>query len=206
VDTAKFFPSPAQRTATRDSLQWGNSFVWLAVGRLELAKDYPNLLSAFKTAHDAYPTSRLVIAGSGRLEASLRERTHTLGLSKAVEFLGTRTDIPQLLAGCDAFVMSSAWEGAPLALLEASSSGIPVVTTAAGGIQEQVQQDRTGFIVPIKDSAALAGAMTRLMSLPPAALASMGQAGRAHVQEHFSVEAVCQQYGQLYDEVLQQCR
>src|SRR4051794_24243018 len=104
----------------------------MAVGRLELAKDYPTMLAAFRAVLDQHPEAVLAIVGDGRLRAELKALAGSLGVGEAVQFLGTRADVARLLNGCDGFVLSSAWEGGPIALLEAAAASVPVVSTRVG--------------------------------------------------------------------------
>jgi glycosyltransferase involved in cell wall biosynthesis len=103
----------------------------------------------------------------------------------------------------DAYVMSSAWEGTPMVLLEAGATGLPIVATAVGGNGEVIVDGQTGFLVPPGDSEALMQAMLRLMDLSPEERVRMGLAGRAHVEANYSLERVVDQWEKLYQELLQ---
>jgi glycosyltransferase involved in cell wall biosynthesis len=203
VDTNRFAPNSRTRSRVRAEQGWENSFVWLAVGRFELAKDYPTMLRAFKLVRERHSTARLAIAGSGRLEAELRQFVNQTRLTSHIDFLGTRTDIADLLAGCDGYVMSSAWEGAPLALLEACSSALPVVTTDAGGVSEVVVSGENGFIVPIGNVEQLASAMSDIVAATPAHRQHLGERARRRIVEHFSINSTFQGYEQCYSRMLQ---
>jgi len=102
----------------------------------------------------------------------------------------------------DAYVMSSAWEGMPMVLLEASATGLPIVATDVGGNREVVLHNKTGFLVPPKDSDALAHAMLLLMHLPRALRNQMGQRAREHVLAHFDLERVVDSWEELYQRLL----
>ncbi|MEM9906890.1 MAG: glycosyltransferase, partial [Cyanobacteria bacterium P01_D01_bin.44] len=140
-----------------------DTFVWLAVGRLEPSKDYPNLLNALSRL--TVEKVHLVIAGDGTLRESLQQLAKDLEVSDQVAFLGWRRDIPDLLTLADALVLSSAWEGMPNVLMEALSLARPVVATNVGGVPEVVQDWDSGFLVPPGDANALAQKMDRLMGL-----------------------------------------
>ena len=112
------------------------------------------------------------------LEAAIGD----LGLRNDVALLGLRTDVRDLLQASDAYVMSSAWEGLPIALLEAAASTLPIVATAVGGNAEVVLDGISGLIVPPRDPAALASAMVAIMSFDEAHRAELGTAGRSHVR------------------------
>ncbi|MFN3326199.1 MAG: glycosyltransferase [Bryobacteraceae bacterium] len=188
VDTRLYHP-PA---APRDS----NDFVWLAAGRLMWKKDYPNLIDAFTRVG----RGSLWIAGSGPQEAELRQLA-TQSAAR-IRFLGQRSDLPALLHEADAFVLSSVVEGLPMVLLEAAASGLPCVTTGAGGASEVVLDGETGFVVPPGDAAALAAAMTRIMEMPAGQRLRLGEAARRHAVARFGIEAVLDQWELLYRELL----
>ena len=148
VDAERFRPKAEQRRRTRASLDWHGSFVWLAVGRLAIAKDYPNLIDAFQEVHLEFPESRLAIAGEGSVRPQIEELIRHHELQSAVSLLGMRSDVPQLMNACDAFVMSSVWEGGPLVLLEAAACARPLVATNVGVAPQIVIPGNTGFLIP----------------------------------------------------------
>ena len=136
-----------------------DQFLWLAVGRLSEAKDYPNLLHAFSALSQRYPDARLLIAGDGPLRSYLDSMIQRLGMEDLVRLLGLRLDMPNLYAASDALVLSSAWEGMPVVVLEAMASATPVVATSVGAVPEVVSDGVSGLIVPPHDHEALANAM-----------------------------------------------
>ena len=202
IDPERFRPCAEQRQRTRAAHGWADSFIWLAVGRLELAKDYPNLIRAFHKVHEHSPISRLVIAGEGRVRTQIEGLIRSGGLQAAVSLLGLRTDIPDLVNACDALVVSSAWEGGPIVLLEAGAAGRPVVATEVGAAPEIVVRGQTGYLVPVRDPHALGKAMTELMELGPDERAHMGREARRYVMDRFSLRSVHDRYKRLYSEVL----
>lgn len=197
IDLQRFAAGPEVRAQVRTELgTHPSAFLWLAVGRLEPAKDYPNLLAALARLR-AVPEPRLAIAGGGRLRAELEERARELGVAERVTFLGARRDVPRLLAAADAVVLSSAHEGMPNALLEAGAAARPVVATDVGGVREVVRDGESGTVVPARDPAALAAAMERLMALTPEERQRFGQAGRHHIAGTFSVDAMAGRWRDL---------
>lgn len=202
VDTEVFRPSLRARLRFRRDLGWEDEFIWLAAGRLELAKDYPNLIEAFRIAHQTNPRCRLAIAGQGSLRDSIENQVRAANLGSAVTFLGVRTDMPELMNASDGFVLASVWEGAPLVVLEAAACGLPVVSTRVGGTPDMVREGVTGILVPPRDSASLARAMCQLMAMQPDARLQMGEEARQHVVRRFSKRAMLDQYYRLYCETL----
>ncbi len=175
-------------------------FIWLAVGRLREQKDYPNLLHAFSqlTGFNTY----LLIAGEGKLLSELKQQTKSLGLNKQVFFLGMRKDIPDLLATADGFVLSSAWEGMPNVVMEALASSTPVVATDVGGVRELVEDSKSGFVVPPRDSIALARAMKALIESSDQQRQQMGKRGLLHIKSQYSLEKITQNWEELYQSYL----
>lgn len=195
-------PDTGRRAATRASLGVGDEFLWLAAGRLEAAKDYPNMTAAFAQVHRASPDARLVIAGVGDLEASVRAGIAEAELGSRVALLGFRPDIPELMEAADGFLMSSAWEGLPMVLLEAGASALPAVVTDVGGSQDAVIDGVSGAIVPPHDPGALAVAMLGLMARPATERRTMGDAARDHVHATFSMDAIADRWDVTYRDLL----
>ena len=203
VDTEQIRNMPAgSREGLRTSLGLGDQFVWLAVGRFETAKDYPNMLRAFARVRQQRPDAVLLLVGRG----SLREKTEALAgelkLGGAVRFLGVRTDVPLIMSAADAYVMSSAWEGMPMVLLEAAAAGLPIVATAVGGNREVVLDGESGLLVPPRDDEALGSAMVRLSGFSESHRRSMGDRGHEHVRAQYGLKRVAERWEAIYREVL----
>jgi glycosyltransferase involved in cell wall biosynthesis len=193
---------PGARDRLRRELGVDGKFVWLAVGRFEVAKDYPNMLRAFARVHERRPEAGLLLVGKGSLQAETEALARELQLGQAVRFLGVRDDVPALVSSADGYVMSSAWEGMPMVLLEAAAGGLPIVTTRVGGNQEAVLDGETGFLAPPRDPEALAEAMLRLMGLGEAERRALGERGREHVRSCYGLSRVADRWEELYREVL----
>ncbi len=204
IDTAKFKPNKAAGQRLRNELGVDNYFfVWLAVGRFEEAKDYPNMLRTFSMIVSKKSDVVLLLVGQGSLMEEVKKLASELKLEDKVRFLGVRRDVPDLMNAADAYVMSSAWEGMPMVLLEAGACGLPVVATDVGGNSEVVLNGKTGFIVPPRNPEALAQAMEKTMALPKEKRLEMGEAGRAYIEANYSLEHVVDQWEGLYMELLQ---
>jgi glycosyltransferase involved in cell wall biosynthesis len=189
------------REALRSSLGLAREFVWLAVGRFEVAKDYPTMLRAFAGVRGRHPEAVLLLVGRGSLQRETEALTRTLGLDGGVRFLGVRRDVPRLMGLADAYLMSSAWEGMPMVLLEAAATGLPIVTTSVGGNREVVENEETGFLVPPGDPDALGSAMLRVMDLSESDRRAMGARGRERVRSRYGLSRVVERWEQLYREV-----
>jgi glycosyltransferase involved in cell wall biosynthesis len=177
-------------------------FVWLAVGRLAPAKDYPNLLRAFTEVRAVRGDARLWIAGDAEVGqiAALQQVLSELEIRDAVRWLGLRRDMPAVLEAADAFVSGSAWEGMPLAVGEAMAMGKPVVATDVGGVRELVGE--AGVVVEAKDSETLAKAMLATMKESREERAADGRAARERIVEHFSMDATAERWAALYEQVV----
>lgn len=202
LDTTRFGRNDETRRTYRAELDLISRFCWLAVGRLAPGKDYPNMLGAFGRVADSYPGVRLLIVGEGDLREQITKIIGELGLTSSVSLLGERRDVADLMSAADGFVMSSAWEGAPMVLLEASASSLPVVATDVGGNAELVRDGETGIIVRPGDEAELADGMVRVMSMSEERRRMMGAAGRAYVEREFSLPAVLDRWEGLYESLI----
>jgi glycosyltransferase involved in cell wall biosynthesis len=196
VDTDKFAPSDAIRERVRKELNLGDSFVWLAVGRLVEQKDYPNLFSALTRVPEG--NWRVLIAGKGPMETDLKTLVDELALADRVQFLGTRANMPDLFKASDAYVLSSSFVGLSMALLEAAASGLPAVVTDVGGNRDLVLDGQTGHVVPPANPQALATAITRLMELSLGERRALGNFARRHCVEHYRFEGIGEQWVRLY--------
>ena len=131
---------------------------------------------------DATGPPVLVVVGDGPLRADLDRRVRSGTNGARVMLLGARADVPQILPAFDVFVLSSHWEGEPIALLEAMAAGLPCVATATEGAREILGDDASsGCLVPVGDVAALGDAVTSLLR-DPGARDALGAAGRARVR------------------------
>jgi glycosyltransferase involved in cell wall biosynthesis len=205
VDSTLFRPDRESRETVRKAFGIEDStFVWLAVGRFEPQKDYPTMISAFSKLHRLHPTSQLLIAGQGVLLAEMQHFAKELNLSDSIRFIGLRKDIAALLNGADAFVLSSAWEGLPMVLLEAASVGLPIVATDVGGNREVVRSNVNGYLFPSRDTDTLAKKMHLVMTLEPDKRMAMGREGRQLIETYFDLEIVVDQWEEIYLNFLKQ--
>ena len=201
LNTEKFKPDVHDRERLRDELGLDKAFVWLAIGRLVEAKDYPNMIKAFAMLPEG-TVAKLLIVGQGELEAELKQLVRDLQQENRIHFIGVRQDIPQLMNAIDGYVMSSAWEGLPMVLLEAAACGKPIVATDVGGNREIVLNKSSGFIVPAGNARELASAVTNVSSMSSSDRNIMGNAGRQYVEGKYSIESVVSMWEDLYKEFL----
>jgi glycosyltransferase involved in cell wall biosynthesis len=184
-------------------MQAKDRFIWLAVGRLAPAKDYPNLLRAWAQIHEKHQAARLWIAGAGHF-AEVITQNDLIGTAarhdSGVEWLGLRRDIADLLDAADGFVLSSAWEGMPLVIGEAMAMQKPLVATDVGGVRELVGD--AGLLVPASDSQALAGAMLHIMTMNDQQRRSLGKQARERIELHFSMQTKADEWERLYHQLM----
>lgn len=120
-----------------------------------------------------------------------------------IKYLGHRTDIADILKGSHIVCLPSYREGLPKSLLEALSSGRPIITTDVPGCREVCENDVNGLLVPARDSVALSQAIEKLV-INPELRRAMGRAGRKRAESEFSNEIVCTQTLDLYRKLLSQ--
>ncbi len=167
------------------------------IGRLSPEKGVENLIRAMAIIAGLEPGFRLEIAGDGRCMGELRELSHSLGLGTYVRFLGEVRDVAEVLQRASMFVLPSKTEGISLTLLEAMSSGLPVIATRVGGTIEVIEEGVSGLMVTAKSPAELAGAMLRVYREPHRA-AETGRAAHVRVTEQFDVMRMVKEYEALY--------
>ena len=138
-----------------------------------------------------------MIVGKGWLRPKLEALAANLGISRAVIWTGFRQDIPRLLAAMDIYVQPSANEGLSRSMLEAMSSGKPVIVTDVGGAKEVVSNGRTGILIAPGSASAIATAIVGLLDHPDKRSA-FAQAGQSRVFEEFGVQRMVDAYQDLY--------
>jgi glycosyltransferase involved in cell wall biosynthesis len=142
-----------------------------------------------------------VIVGDGPEEAALRAQATELGIADRVVFTGYRRDVEKMFGMSDVIVLTSLWEGLPRVLVQAAAAGRPAISFACDGAHEVIADGKNGWVVPMRDTAAVRDRMAQL--LEDAALrASFGVAARANVNESWTVEAMVAQIDDLYRRLL----
>jgi glycosyltransferase involved in cell wall biosynthesis len=167
--------------------------VLLSVGRLVYQKGHEYLVHEMPRVLGRYPHAKAVICGEGALRPDLERQIGELGIESRVRLVGNRNDVGKFLASADVFVLPSRWEGLPVALLEAMGAGLPVVATRVEGVEEVVEDERQGLLVPPEDAEALAAALLQLMG-DPLLRKQMGEAGRTRIQSFYTLDIMCDNY------------
>jgi glycosyltransferase involved in cell wall biosynthesis len=201
IPTDEYAPNPDTRAQWRQAHGIEpRATVVTHIGRFAVQKNHALLVEAFAQVHSDAPLY-LLLVGGGELEDAVREQVVELGLQERVRFLGVRADVPAILNASDLFVLSSRWEGNPMSVMEALAAGLPVVSTAVGGVPELVQEGETGLLVPSEDTGALACALQALVD-DPARRQAMGAAARQHAIAHFDIRHTVRMYEELYERLL----
>ena len=170
------------------------------VGRLAPVKGVEYFVRMAGSLGFQVPRARFVIAGAGSEESRLREISYAHKLGDRLVFLGYVSPVAPVLAVCDVVVIPSLSEGFALVAAEAMALGRPVVGTNVGGLADVVVDGVTGLLTPPADPESLATAVARLLR-DPALMQSMGEAGAARVEEHFTVERMVRDHLALYEEL-----
>ena len=194
-----------QPAAPRDVVRraWDVSPDDIVVGTVALFKAQKGLsflVEAARIATAANPRLRFVHMGDGPLRDDVVRSIAAAGLGDRFRLLDRIPDPMTLLKGLDMFALPSIWEGLPIALLEAMSAGLPVVGTTVSGIEEVIEHNRSGLLVPPADAAALANAILSLAA-DPVARRRLAE-GAANRVGRFAPDLVAAAYRQLTLQVL----
>lgn len=200
VDTDVWQPDVGTRKRMRAQLDVDDAFVWLAAGRLAAVKNFSTLLSALALLPDS---AHLFIAGSGPLEAELRQQAIASCIQHRVHFLGFVANLAPWMKAADAAVLASHWEGLPLVLLEAAAAGLPAVATDVPGSRDVIVPGRTGFLCPADEPAEMAAAMQQVMHLSAGQRAEIGRRARERAIENFNLSKILDHWEALYERLLQ---
>lgn len=182
----------------RERKETGETVSFITTGRLAEIKNHKLMLEAFALVYREYPAISLTIVGDGDQLAGLRAFCSSLGIEEAVRFLGFRSDVPDLLARHDVFLLSSRYEGVSIALLEAMCLSMPAIVTDVGGLPEMVTDADSGFVVPSGRPEEYAAAMTRLV-VQPSLIDALGARARQRYIDEFSEEIVISKYNAVYE-------
>lgn len=194
-------PVPEQMLAAKKYISIGDKRRLLSVGRLDNEKQFSLLIKVFATLAANNHNWSLRIIGEGPLRQVLEQEIVSLNLSRRVELLGRSTNIAEELAQADAFVLNSAYEGFPNALLEAMAVGLPCVTfDCPSGPPEMSMEGQVALLVPLNDERALAHELERLMT-DEDLRHSLGNKARISVMERYTLERVLERWDSLFEEV-----
>jgi glycosyltransferase involved in cell wall biosynthesis len=191
-----------EHSTLRDELELSADAILVGcVAVLRPDKGHLELINAMLPLLRTRPKLHLVLAGGGssgfeQLQAHI---AHS-GVSDRIHMLGTRRDVPNVLAGLDIFCLATRQEAMGTAFLEAAASGLPVIGTDVGGVCEMMRPGETGLLVPLDDAQALQHALIQLID-SPVLRTKMGQAGyqRVHTEGIFTTETLAKRTECIYD-------
>ena len=174
------------------------NMIGVVVATFKKQKGHRFLVEAVSSLVQKYPEFRVLFVGDGELRSEMENLVDELGLKGVIHFLGTRSDIPSILAASDLFILPSLWEGLPMALIEAMASGLPVVATRVSGTSEVMVDGKSGILVEPGVSKALASAIQKMLENPEKTR-EMGIFARDRVEDLFSAKTQASEYIELFN-------
>jgi glycosyltransferase involved in cell wall biosynthesis len=198
-----------EHSTLRDELNLSSDAILVGcVAVLRPNKGHLELINAMLPLLRTRPKLHLVLAGGGSPGfEQLQAHSKHSGVSDRIHMLGTRRDVPNVMAGLDIFCLATRQEAMGTAFLEAAASGLPVIGTDVGGVGEMMRPGETGLLVPLDDAQALQNALIQLID-SPALRTKMGQAGfqRVHTEGIFTTETLAKRTECIYDQWLRDLR
>jgi len=200
VNTDKFKRSEEGRRKLRAQYGWDEDTIvigTLAVFRFQKRLDL--WLEIFKMISEQNPDKKIkgVIVGAGPLKDQIEQKQKELNLEQDILMPGLQTNTIDWFSAMDIYMMCSIFEGLPIALLEAMSCGLPVVTTNAGGIGEVIRHEVDGLLVPVDESYKLVEEVGKIISNESVRL-QFANASRVRVLESFGMERMVKELESLY--------
>jgi len=192
--------TPRKQWRTKEGFK-DSDILFVCVARFAPQKNHALLMKSFATGPGSDPRAHLVLVGEGELRTDLEEQARNLKLAGKVHFLGLRSDIPDVLGATDVFVLSSDYEGNPLSVLEAMASGLPIISTAVGGVPNLFEAGKEGFLVAPGDLHGLAKSMNSLL-IYQATRESMGAAAASRARKNFDLSNMVRAYEEVYEYLL----
>lgn len=195
---ANFVPEevlmPAQPAFPRDV---GKVRVAMVARMNNPVKNYPMLLRGTAQVAQDVPGLELLLAGDGPLRPELERLASQLGIANCVQFLGNRSDIPEIMSSVDIAVLTSNSEGLSNSILEAMAAGRPVIATATGGNVDLIKHGINGLLIPVGGESELVDAL-RTLATDPELRSRMGAEGKKRIVGEFRLESVVGKYRDLY--------
>jgi glycosyltransferase involved in cell wall biosynthesis len=206
VDCDRYVPViESEKRQSREKFKIKNShFVFGYAAHFIEVKDHFTLLKAYKTMKDDYPEISLIFCG-GAHDREYHKRVMDFinqnNLSSDVKLLGTISDMRKFYSACDCLVFPSKFENLSLVILEALSSGLPIIATNRGGNIDQVIDGENGFLIEPENHIELAAAMRKYLEYP-AIINGQGVESRKIAKNKFSVDVMVKKVEELYLELL----
>lgn len=179
-------------------------FVVGTVANYRPQKDYPTLLRAARRACDALPSLRVVAVGQGPLAERIEQLRRELRLEDRLILTGFRPDAARVMSAFDVFTLASEYEGLPVALMEATALGLPIVATSVGGATDFFTDGSTAALVAVGDSTALSDGWLRLAS--DTAFREKCATASAAIAAEFDVQRTTDEIETIYEYALGRAR
>ncbi|MCW4010265.1 MAG: glycosyltransferase family 4 protein [Candidatus Bathyarchaeota archaeon] len=206
VDTTKFQPAVDKRKAKKEMGLNPDELAIVSVGRLYARKGLFTLIESMPAVVKRFPKAKFVISGKGQSDEMRKLIAHAerLGIRSSIVFTGYTPDekLPTLYQAADVFAFSTFYEHHPFAVLEALSTGLPVVTTNVGGIPETIVDGKNGFMCQPFNAEQFSSRILYLLE-HPAAAQEMGRLARKTIEEQLDWRIVVKDAMNVYEEVLQ---
>lgn len=196
VDLQRFHPRWPSRALQEELALAPETPVAAIVAALRPEKNHELFLRAAALVHRELPQARFLIVGDGPRRDALESLARELDVSEAVRFLGSRSDVPEILSLVDVLLLTSHTEANPISILEAMAAEKPVVATRVGSVEETVEDGETGFLVAPGETGEIARRVIALLKDRPRA-AVMGRAGRERVIANWSIDRTVDAYQDL---------
>lgn len=201
IDTARFRPNVEARRKLRRELQISETApVCGIVAALRPEKDHCLFVTAAAKVLDTVPEARFLIVGDGPERPAIEAKCRELNVERQVILLGSRSDIPELLAACDLFALTSKNEASPVSILEAMSVELPIVAPRVGSIPQAVDQGINGLLYPASDLAAVTESLRQLLASGDQ-MRQMGKSAREKAIRYGSLETMVNGYESLIETV-----
>lgn len=171
--------------------------VCIQSGGLVSEKNHSWTIAQMRAWVKLFPRLRLLFCGEGSLRADLEKQSHEAGLTNRIIFAGNRPDAVRILPLCHALIMPSLIEGLPAVILEAMATGVPVIANDAGGINEVVIHNQTGYLIPPNNAILFAEALTAVLTKPDP---SITEKARRQIGERYNLDNVCSRFEASYRE------
>lgn len=188
------------KTVQKTTYHTGDTFHFLHVGRFAEQKNHAGIIKAFAAFHRKYPNADLTFVGSGELFEQVQEQIRTLGMEDVIKTPGQINNIIALYSHYDAFLLPSHYEGMPITLIEAMSSGMPIIASEVGGIPDMLRHQDSGILCTA-ESESIAQAMEQLY-VNEALRQRIGQRALAD-SSRFSAQYMAEAYLEVYRKNLQ---
>jgi glycosyltransferase involved in cell wall biosynthesis len=204
-EVEQFRPNPRARAAFRAEIgAEPGDFVVGIVARVHPSKDHDLFFEAAGQALARDPRLVFVCAGRGTKSHERCRQALRGPLKGRLHLLGEREDVPEVMAGLDTLVSSSATEGCPNSVGEAMACGLPVIGTDSGDTADVIGD--AGVIVPCGDRTRLAEEIVRIAGLSADARTALGAAARERIRTHYAIDAISARYAELYREIVSERR